>query len=64
MILEAVRVHLRKAKPESNSKALRGKSVDVRASVTVVLEQGETKMDDKRRRKIESQQMGPTPKEG
>ena len=40
MILEAVCVRLRETKPESNSKALQGKSVDVRAGITVVSERG------------------------
>ena len=36
---------LRETKPESNSKALRGKSVDVRTGITVVWELEETKCD-------------------
>ena len=45
MILEAVCVHLHETKPESNSKALQGMSVDVRIGITVVLELEETKCD-------------------
>ena len=38
-MLEAVGVRLREKKTESNSKALRGKSVDVRAGTTMLLNQ-------------------------
>ena len=38
-------MRLHEPKPKSNSKALRGKSVDVRAGITVVSEWEETKCD-------------------